>query len=200
MDIKTDNTYPAPDLPTDNNNKHNGNGDNEDKNEDGSGNAVDDPTGGAYVNLAKTMCKYSRPLLSTTYLLAFTVCKVYPDDITPEIEQLEFLNLIWQFIYKQQHSNDVSNPSTPDLPMFYGKISIYSSAIATFHVPSDISGIGGMCHEHIHAVKSWRKGPGRYDMIFVNTDSSMEGMQGLDIACVRLFFRFIMKVLITPVR
>jgi hypothetical protein len=118
------------------------------------------------------------------------VCKVGPEVIAPEIEQLEFLNLIWQFIYKQQHSNDVSNPSTPDLPMFYGKISIYSSAIATFHVPSDISGIGGMRHERIRAVKSWRKGPGRYDTIFVNTDSSKEGMRGLDIARVRLFFSF----------
>jgi hypothetical protein len=136
------------------------------------------------------MRKYSQPLLSATYLLAFTVCKVYPDDIAPEIEQLEFLNLIQQFIYKQQHSNDVSNPSTPDLPMFYSKISIYSSAIATFHAPSDISGIGGMRCEHIRAVKSWRKGPGHYDTIFVNTDSSMEGMQGLDIAHVQLFFSF----------
>ena len=47
-----------------------------------------------------------------------------------------------------------------------------------------------MCCEHIHAVKSWRKGPGRYDTIFVNTDPSMEGMQGLDIARVCLFFLF----------
>ncbi|KAF8218902.1 hypothetical protein L208DRAFT_1345772, partial [Tricholoma matsutake] len=44
--------------------------------------------------------------------------------------------------------------------------------------------------ERICIVKSWRKGPGRYDTIFVNTDPSMEGMQGLDIACVRLFFSF----------
>jgi len=72
--------------------------------------------------------------------------------------------------------------------MFYGKISIYPSAIATFHAPSDISGIGGMRRERIRAVKSWRKGPGRYDTIFVNTD--LPGMGGLDIARVRLFFSF----------
>jgi hypothetical protein len=60
MDIKTDDTYPAPDLPTDNDNKHSGNGgDGDDEDEDGSGDAVDDPTVGAYVNLSKTMRKYS---------------------------------------------------------------------------------------------------------------------------------------------
>jgi hypothetical protein len=67
---------------------------------------------------------------------------------------------------------------------------VYPSAVATFHAPSDISGIGGMHCEHICVVKSWRKGPGHYDMIFVNTDPTMEGMQGLEIACVRLFFSF----------
>ena len=47
-----------------------------------------------------------------------------------------------------------------------------------------------MHRERIHAVKSWRKGPGRYDTIFVNTDSSMEGMRGLEVAHVLLFFSF----------
>jgi len=124
------------------------------------------------------------------YLPTFTVSKVYPEDIATEIEQPEFPNLIWQFIYNQQHSDDISNASIEDFPMFYGKITIYSSAVTTFHAPSDISGIGGMHHEHIHTAKSWRNGPGHYDMIFVNTDSSMEGMQGLDVAHVQLFFSF----------
>lgn len=47
-----------------------------------------------------------------------------------------------------------------------------------------------MRRERIRAVKSWRKGPGRYDTILVNTNSSMEGMRGLDVARVRLFFSF----------
>jgi hypothetical protein len=118
------------------------------------------------------------------------VCKVYPEDIAAQIEQPDFPDLIRQFIYNQQHSDDVSNASISDLPMFYGKIAIYSSALATFHAPSDISGIGGMRRERIRAVKSWRNGPGRYDTIFVNTDSSADGMRGLDVARVRLFFSF----------
>ncbi|KAF8226198.1 hypothetical protein L208DRAFT_1303219 [Tricholoma matsutake] len=44
--------------------------------------------------------------------------------------------------------------------------------------------------EHIHTVKSWRKGPGHYNTIFVNTDPSIEGMQGLNIARMQLFFSF----------
>ena len=116
--------------------------------------------------------------------------KVYPKDIAAEIEQPDFPDLIRQFIYDQQHSDAVSNASISDLPMFYGKISIYSSAVATFHAPSDISGIGGMRRERIRALKSWRNGAGRYDTIFVNTDSSADGMRGLDVARVRLFFSF----------
>ncbi|KAF8229980.1 hypothetical protein L208DRAFT_1101446, partial [Tricholoma matsutake] len=55
------------------------------------------------------------------------------------------------------------------------------SAIATFHALSDISGIGGMHHECIHAMKSWQKGPGHYNTIFVNTDPSIDGMQVLEV-------------------
>ena len=116
-------------------------------------------------------------------LTKLTVGKVYPEDIAAEIEP-DLLHLIKQFIYEQQHLDDVSHASVLNLPTFYGKIAIYPSVVITFHAPSDISGIGGMHHEHICAVKSWRKGPGCYDMIFVNTNSSMEGMQGLDVTCV----------------
>jgi hypothetical protein len=119
----------------------------------------------------------------------FTVRTVYPEDIADEIQQPDFPDLIQRFIYKQQHSdNDSDDSSASALPTFYNKITVYPSAVATFHAPSDISGIGGMRRERIRAVKSWRKGPGRYDTIFVNADSSIEGMRGLEIARVRLFF------------
>ena len=116
---------------------------------------------------------------------------IYPEDIALEIKQPDFPNLIQQFIYNELLPDHVSNDSSVSaLPTFYGKISVYPSAVSTFHAPSDISGIGGMRCEWIRAVKSWRKGLGRYDTIFVNTDSSIEGMQGLEIARVRLFFSF----------
>ena len=118
-----------------------------------------------------------------------TVCKIYPEDI--ELEHPHFSELIQKFIYDQHHPDDSSNSSaTSALPTFFGMITIYPSAVATFHAPSDLSGIGGMRRERIRAVKSWRKGPSRYDTIFVNTDPSMEGMRGLDVARVKLFFSF----------
>ena len=118
-----------------------------------------------------------------------TVCNIYPEDI--ELEHPHFSNLIQKFIYDQQHPDDSSNSSAASaLPTFFGMITIYPSAVATFHAPSDLSGIGGMRRERIRAVKSWRKGPGRYDTIFVNTDPSVEGMKGLNVARVKLFFSF----------
>jgi hypothetical protein len=47
-----------------------------------------------------------------------------------------------------------------------------------------------MRRERIRAVPSWRRGPGRYDCVFVDTDPLAEGMRGLDVARVRLFFSF----------
>ncbi|KAF8805624.1 hypothetical protein BYT27DRAFT_7224752 [Phlegmacium glaucopus] len=156
-------------LDGDTNNKPDSNKDNED---DDHGD-VDGPTMQAHVDLSK-----------------ISLCRVYAEDIATQVEQPDLPDLIQQFIHNQQHPNHHSNTSVSALPMFYGKITIYPSAVATFHAPSDISGIGGMRREHIRAVKSWRNGPGRYDTIFVNTDPSVEGMQGLDVARVRLFFSF----------
>jgi hypothetical protein len=119
-----------------------------------------------------------------------TVCKIYPEDI--EIEQHDLSDLIQKFIYDQQHPDDCCSVSDSEsaLPTFYGMITIYPSAVATFHAPSDLSGTGGMRRERIRAVNSWRKGPGRYDTILVNTDPSVEGMRGLDVARMQLFFSF----------
>ena len=72
------------------------------------------------------------------------MCKVYPEDIAAEIEQPNFSDLIQQFIYNQQHSDYASDLSVSALPTFYGKITVYPSAIAMFHASNDISGIGGM--------------------------------------------------------
>jgi hypothetical protein len=118
-----------------------------------------------------------------------TACKIYPEDI--ENEQPHLSDLIQKFIYDQRHPDDCSNSSNAStLPTFFGMITIYPSAVATFHAPSDISGIGGMRRERIRAVKSWRKKASRFDTIFLNTDPSMEGMRGLDVARVKLFFSF----------
>ncbi|KAH9013796.1 hypothetical protein EDB83DRAFT_2508700 [Lactarius deliciosus] len=121
--------------------------------------------------------------------------KVYPDDIAAELAQPDFPRLIRKFIYDQEHldstsDSDIMSISSTAHPTFYRKITVYPSAIATFQAPSNISGTGGMRCERIRAVTSWRKGAGRYDTVFVNADSAVEGMRGLYVARVRLFFSF----------
>ena len=47
-----------------------------------------------------------------------------------------------------------------------------------------------MHREHIQAVPTWQNGPVQYDCMYVSTDTAAEGMRGLDIAQVCLFFEF----------
>jgi hypothetical protein len=118
--------------------------------------------------------------------------------LADELGQFDFVMLIRQFLHGQLHLDSetaslISADDTLDaLPNFYDseKISVYNSASATFYAPSDLSGIGGMRREHIRVVQSWRKGPSRYDCVFVVTDEMAEGMRSLDVARVRLFFSF----------
>ena len=83
-----------------------------------------------------------------------------------------------------------SRPDADSSPFFYipARIYIYSSALATFYAPSDLCRTGGMHHECIHAVISWRGYKLQYDSIFVNIDERVPGMLGLYIAQVKLFF------------
>lgn len=87
-------------------------------------------------------------------------------------------------------SSDSDSESDHNLPDFNNTISVYNSAVATYYAPSDLSGVGGMHRERIRAVSSWRGEGPRRDCVFINTDPTKEGMQGLDIARVHLFFSF----------
>lgn len=116
--------------------------------------------------------------------------RFYPQDIGNDIGQPDFIDLIRQFIHDQEYLNSASDTRHDHLPTFHDRITHYPSAVATFHALSDISGTGGMRRERIRAVKSWRRGPPRYDTVFVNTGPSADNINGLDIARTRLFFSF----------
>ncbi|KAF8135913.1 hypothetical protein K438DRAFT_1433878, partial [Mycena galopus ATCC 62051] len=53
------------------------------------------------------------------------------------------------------------------------------SAVAKFYAPSDHSGLHGMLHERIRAVRSWRGGPARHDCVFVEGNPDLPGFRGL---------------------
>ena len=128
-----------------------------------------------------------------THLHAYTEKQIYPDTIAEVIDQPDLVNLIQQFLHDQCHSDsesDESSINTSNLPEFHEKICVFTSAVATFHAPSDISRIGSMQYERIHAVATWRKGPACYNCVFVNTEPSAGGMRGFDIARIHLLFTF----------
>ncbi|KAG0692648.1 hypothetical protein DFH29DRAFT_985697 [Suillus ampliporus] len=101
--------------------------------------------------------------------------------------------MIQEFIHDQHYSED-PNPPEFDLAtaqVFLGKLTLFNSAAASFHAPSDLSGTGGMRHEHIRATPLWRVGEPRHDCIFVNMGVDFDSpMNGLAVARVLCFFSF----------
>ncbi|OJA13053.1 hypothetical protein AZE42_13586 [Rhizopogon vesiculosus] len=135
----------------------------------------------AHVELAKTIAQR----------------KVNAAELARKINQPDLIQLIRSFLYEQllphpssDSSSSGSSPPRHRLPFFDSSISVYTSALATFYAPSDLCGTGGMRRERIRAISSWRGGAGRYDCVFVETDPAAQGMLGLDVARVRLFFSF----------
>ena len=102
--------------------------------------------------------------------------------------------MVWKFLYDQLYpdsaipSEDILEDSLPE--MITGKLFVFNSAVATFHAPSDISGVTGMHREHIRATSSWRRGTPRYDCVLINSYPDVDGARGFEIARVLLFFSF----------
>jgi hypothetical protein len=110
-----------------------------------------------------------------------------------ELNLPSFPIMVRQFLYDQLHPDSKIPSSQLEVtvyPDFYDKISIFYSAIAMFRSPSDISGVNGMRRGYIRATPSWRNGSPRYDCVLLSTNPDMEGMHGLDVACVLIFFWF----------
>ncbi|KAF8268076.1 hypothetical protein EI94DRAFT_1579001, partial [Lactarius quietus] len=63
---------------------------------------------------------------------------------------------------------------------------------------SDPSSIGGMHQEILHATLSWKKGPGRYDCVYIEMDSELNGFQGLLVTHINVFFSFTYQETLYP--
>jgi len=104
----------------------------------------------------------------------------------------ELPELVARFIH-DQHNPDAPLDDNMEIPEEYvedRRVSVANSAVATYYAPSDLSGVGGMHRERIRATRSWRNGPARYDCVAAVTDASADGMRGLTVGRVRLFFSF----------
>ncbi|KAE9393610.1 hypothetical protein BT96DRAFT_959029 [Gymnopus androsaceus JB14] len=129
----------------------------------------------------------------------------------PLLSLAEYINqptlhiLIRQFLFNQDNPDaptgsrgcDVPIHSCPELAKNQ-RIFMHNSARATFFAPSDMSGLGGMRHEHICSVKSWRGGAARYNCVFLEGDSSEAGFSGLLVRRVFMFFHFTHQARIYP--
>ncbi|KAG2093742.1 uncharacterized protein F5147DRAFT_747883 [Suillus discolor] len=114
-------------------------------------------------------------------------------ELASEVNVPYLRRLIRHFLFSQLFRNDPCNPEdvpAASCPRHNGRLHVLNSAAATFYAPSDPSGIGGMRREQIHACPSWRNVYPRNDCVFVNTNSDLEGMKGLEVARVRCFFSF----------
>jgi hypothetical protein len=116
------------------------------------------------------------------------------ESIALQINQPSLPELIRRFLYDQQYPDCPLTSTKVSLhacPTFAGMISVFASAAANYYAPSDPSGIHGMRREHIRATSSWRQGPARYDCAFVNSKPELDGMRGLSVVRILLFFSFV---------
>ena len=134
--------------------------------------------------------------------VTYSFCNIYfdteqrltPADFAAKFELPIFPELIQRFLYDQLYPEShltSSDVSLSACPVFSGAISLFASATASFHAPSDPSGIRGICHEQIRAIDSWWRGPARYDCALVTTRPELDGMCGLDVVRVLAFLSFI---------
>ncbi|KAG1837094.1 hypothetical protein F4604DRAFT_1597751, partial [Suillus subluteus] len=110
-----------------------------------------------------------------------------------ELDLPRLLFMIQEFIHDQHYSEDPNPPEfdPATAQVFLGKLTLFNSAAASFHAPSDLSGMGGMRREHIRATPSWHTGEPRHDCIFINMGVDFNSpMNGLAVARVLCFFSF----------
>ena len=126
----------------------------------------------------------------------FSAAVVTADVLAHSLDEPDLVNKLRSFFADQtragDYNSDVSlmDDSDNQLPEIDDLITLYPSAVATYFAPSNLSGIGGMHSEHIHATSNWRNEAPRYDTVFVNTNPNKDGMRGLDIARIKQFFSF----------
>ena len=113
--------------------------------------------------------------------------------LSAHIQQPSLPGLLRRFLYDQIHPDGLISSADIALdgcPQFYGRISVFHSAIARFYAPSDICGAGGMYREHIRSTPAWHGEHPRYDTVFIKTGRELPGMGGLAVGRIFLFFSF----------
>ncbi|KAI6042368.1 hypothetical protein EDC04DRAFT_2866821 [Pisolithus marmoratus] len=113
-------------------------------------------------------------------------------DLAIKLNIPQFHDILWHFLQSQLQHDDHDPEDVPldECPFYDGSVNVYNSASSMFYAPSDVSGLHGMCHKHIHCSPTWRNEGSHYDCVFVVTNPHMKGMLGLDVTHVLCFFLF----------
>ena len=145
---------------------------------------ADGPKVSATVTLAHNRGKIVKKLTTPYADLAPSPEQSYPAQLRPLSEFISrpsFPNLIQQFLFDQIHP-DVPEPGfivdVTACPAVDDKlcVAVYHSATSVYWAPSDHCGVGGMSHDIIWAMPSWRRGPARHDCIFLEKDGNTDGL------------------------
>jgi hypothetical protein len=162
--------------------------------------AVDAPGMTSLGDVKLTMRPGKHPLIFYKYFVNdwVSVATQYPKtlhNLADYIGEPKLLEYVRRFLYDQVYPDadvcgmDASLEACPRVPPFL-QVKVFHSASATYHAPSDLSGIGGMHREWIRATPSWKNGTSRYDCVFIGKDPEVDGFAGLYVARVRLFISF----------
>ncbi|KAF7977691.1 hypothetical protein HWV62_2942 [Athelia sp. TMB] len=134
------------------------------------------------------------PRVMSSVDLVATAERNYPKEIHAlaiHINQPRLPELVRRFLYDQVNDDPAtlgSEVALDDCPSYNGNIRVFHSAIARFYAPSELCGAGGMHREHIRSTPLWRGLYSRRDTVFVETDGEQDGMLGMAIGRVHLFF------------
>ena len=109
------------------------------------------------------------------------------DALAAHINLPNFPAVLKQFIYRYDHPDMEEFPAV--LPQFDRIIHVHHSATATYYSPSDGCGAGGLIRELIRSSPSYRHRL-RRDTVFISTDPTKKGMDGMMVARVLLLFSF----------
>ncbi|KAG2127265.1 uncharacterized protein EDB93DRAFT_1257087 [Suillus bovinus] len=139
------------------------------------------------------------PAVESHVGLALTPHIVHALSLKLDLPHLPFM--IQEFIHDEHYSKDPNPPEfdPATVQVFLGNLTVFNSAAALFHAPSDLSDTGGMRCKHIRATPSWCVGELRHDCIFVNMGVDFNSpMNGLTVAQVLCFFSFNYRILYYP--
>jgi hypothetical protein len=134
-------------------------------------------------------------------MTGFLVAKRYPKTLgllAGYVAEPRLPEYVRRFLYDQLYPDadlcgmDVHLEACPMVSSSL-EVKVFHSALATYHAPSDLSGIGGMHCEWIRATPSWKNGAGRYDCVFIDHEPEMDSFAGLYVARVKLFVSFVIE-------